>query len=243
MQTPPAARIERGVERLARFDRAASRRRPAPRRAARRRPCAPCSDVPQPVTTIGSPAPGGLRDGRRDRRRRQVRPRSARRGRPGPRSSPPSPTAARRAAPGGSGCASCDRRRSCRAPGCSDVPIADAVPGVDGDDHADQPGRARPREVGRPRRRRPRRRRRPPGRRVSASVSASAARSRSSKNGLSCHAATAKMRRSCSPAFCASTECMSTQKAQPLIWEARMRTSSRRRGSKPALASSAPIAA
>ena len=61
---------------------------------------------------------------------------------------------------------------------------------------------------------------------MTASVSASAARSRSSKKGASRQAATANSRRLDSPSASASRLCMSTQNAQPLIIDARSFTSS-----------------
>ena len=61
---------------------------------------------------------------------------------------------------------------------------------------------------------------------VSASVHSSAARSRSVKNGVSRHVTTVARRRSVSPPLRASVVCMSTQNAQPLICDARRRTSS-----------------
>ena len=57
------ARIERGIERLARLRTA---REPVARSASPSSSAtaiAPCSDVPQPVTTIGSPARAASRDG------------------------------------------------------------------------------------------------------------------------------------------------------------------------------------
>ena len=63
--------------------------------------------------------------------------------------------------------------------------------------------------------------------RVTASVSASAARSASLKYGVSRQAATAKSRSSGSPACLSSRACMSTQTPQPLIWLARRWTSLR----------------
>ena len=70
------------------------------------------------------------------------------------------------------------------------------------------------------------------------SVSASADRSRSVKNGVSCHAASAYRRCSVSPAARASLVCMSTQYAQPLSCDALVRISSRNRLSIPAWSSS-----
>jgi hypothetical protein len=61
---------------------------------------------------------------------------------------------------------------------------------------------------------------------VRASVHSSAARSRSVKNGVSRQVTTVARRRSVSPALRASAVCMSTQKAQPLICDARRRTRS-----------------
>ena len=61
--------------------------------------------------------------------------------------------------------------------------------------------------------------------RVTDSVRARAARSASLNQGVSRHAATAKMRSSLSPAFLSSRACMSTHTLQPLIWLARSCTS------------------
>ncbi len=66
---------------------------------------------------------------------------------------------------------------------------------------------------------------------VTASVQASAARSRGVKNGASSQAATAYSRCSVSPAARASIVCMSRQKAQWLSCDARTRTSSSSAGS------------
>ncbi len=81
----------------------ACRVRAAPPSSSAATASAPCSEVPQPVTTIGSPASAAARDGRRRWPRcRPPAPREIGPARPGsaPGSSPPSPTAARRATRG-----------------------------------------------------------------------------------------------------------------------------------------------